>query len=73
MDQVEDLDSQLWRGLTTDDLVEINRYARNKILSRQEGRFFPIQGRWFEKLGPGISDGRLVSFIKYPNPAFISI
>ena len=60
MDPVDGPDAQLWRGLTTDDLVEINRYARNKILSHQEGRFFPIQGRWFDYFGPGISDGRLV-------------
>ena len=59
---VEDPEDELWRSLTTDDLIEVNRYARNKILEHKVGRFFPIQGRWFDTYGPGISDGRYVLF-----------
>ena len=58
MTTIEDPNDSLWQGLTVDDLVEVNRYARNKILACQLGRFIPIQGRWFDTFGPGISDGR---------------
>ena len=60
MTTVEDPNDSLWQGLTTDDIIEINRYGRSKILGQRLGRFFPIQGRWFDTFGPGISDGRYV-------------
>ena len=55
---VEDPNDDLWQLTTTDDLIDINRYAREKILSAKEGRFYPLQGRLFDNFGPGISDGR---------------
>ena len=58
--EVQGPEDNLWLATTTDDLVDINRYARDKILSSQIGRFYPIQGRWFDPFGPGISDGRYV-------------
>ena len=58
MTTAEDPNDSLWQGLTTDDLIELNRYARSKILTEKLGRFTPVQGRWFDTFGPGISDGR---------------
>ena len=55
---VDDSDDRLWQATTTDDLIDLNRYARQKILQHRHGRFFPLQGRWYDTYGPGISDGR---------------
>ena len=52
------MDSPEWQNLTVDDLVHINQYARRLILSEKRGRFIPVQGRWVDPVGPGISDGR---------------
>ena len=47
-----------WLDITTDDLTEVNRYTRHLILSERRGKFYPIQGRWLDPVGPGIPDGR---------------
>ena len=55
---IDNPNDDIWEATTTDDLIELNRYARDKILKAEKGRFFPMQSRWFASFGPGISDGR---------------
>ena len=47
-----------WLNITTDDLTEANRYARQLILTQKQGKFYPMQRRWLDPIGPGIPDGR---------------
>lgn len=57
-DPHDDHHDDLWQATTTDDIIDLNKYARQKILNARHGRFYPIQARWFSTFGPGISDGR---------------
>ena len=47
-----------WLNITTDDLTETNRYTRQLVLTERNGKFYPIQGRWLDPVGPGVPDGR---------------